>query len=270
MTDSLDVMNVFKLENVCVRRGTKMILDGINWQVNTGERWVILGPNGAGKTTLVQILSGRMHPTKGTVEIIGETLGRVDLQEIRPLVGVASSALDERFEREDNALNVVLSSAYGYLVRGREDYEQEDKERALQLLKKFGVAELWNRRYGTLSTGEKKRVQIARALMSNPEIIILDEPASGLDLKGREELLEDLAKIAFDSGAPVMLLVTHHVEEIPAGFTHMLMLKDGKVNFSGSITETLSENNLSATFDLPIRIVFEGGRWTARISRDRK
>lgn len=260
-------MNVFSLQEVTVKRGNKALLDKVSWQVNEGERWVVLGPNGAGKTTLVQLLAGRLYPTQGEVTIVGEKLGQIDLQQLRPIVGVASSAVDEKIDKDATVLNIVLASAYGYLSRGHENYEHQDQIRAHEILNKFQIAHLADRRYGTLSTGEKKRVQIARALMSNPEILLLDEATSGLDLRGREEIIADLSNFAADEYAPVLVLVTHHVEEIPSGFTHLLMLKEGVVSAKGELAATLSEENLSLTFDIPIHIIYEAGRWSARIVR---
>lgn len=259
-------MKVIEFTDVTVRRGQNILLEDLNWQVELGQNWVVLGPNGAGKTTLVQLIAGRIYPSSGTVQVVEEQLGQVDLQDLRPLVGVASPALDNRFDEDSSAISVVLSSAYGYLRRGRENYEPEDYERAEFLLEKFGVKDIAQRRYGTLSTGEKKRVQIARALMSDPEILVLDEPAAGIDLHGREELLADLTRLAHDPMAPVMVIVTHHVEEIPAGFTHLMLLANGQLQASGTLIDTLNEENLSSTFGIPLEIRAQGHRWTAYLA----
>ena len=258
MGDALEV------SGVSVRRGGRNILDSVNWSVEPGEHWVVLGPNGAGKTTLIQLISGRMHPTVGSVEIIGEQLGHVDLAELRPLVGLASSALDAKIPSNQRVLDVVRTAAYGVTATWKEEYEDVDDDRAHQMLAALGVDHLADRAYSTLSSGEKKRVGIARALMPNPEILVLDEPASGLDLGGRESLLASLTQIINGRYAPVTVLVTHHVEEIPQGFTHAMLLKDGKVYAQGPVGKVMTNANLSAIFGLPVRLVSEGGRFVAR------
>jgi ABC transporter, ATP-binding protein len=256
--------DVLDIRDATVRRGGRTILDSVSWSVDEGQRWVILGPNGAGKTTVVQLVSGRMHPTSGTVTVIGQTLGRVDVNELRPLVGMASSAIDARIPPGERVVDVVRTAAYGRLATWREAYEEVDDRRARRLLADLGVADLAERRFDTISSGERKRVGIARALMPNPEVLVLDEPASGLDLGGREALLSTLTGLAFGRRSPVMVLVTHHVEEIPAGFTHALLLKEGRVFSSGWIGRVLTSDRLSSLFGLPLRVSKEGGRYTAR------
>ncbi|QOR46740.1 ABC transporter ATP-binding protein [Trueperella pecoris] len=256
--------DVLEVNDVIVRRGGRRIIDGIDWSVNEGERWVVLGPNGAGKTTLVRLVSGRMHPTSGKVTIIGEELGHTDVSELYPLVGLSSSALDQRINDAETVLNVVRSAAYGVLGTWKESYEDQDDARALELLAVLGVAELAERTWGTLSSGERKRVGIARALMPDPEVLILDEPASGLDLGGREHLLASLSALAGGIYAPVMVLVTHHVEDIPEGFTHGLLLKDGKVAASGPLEEVMTSQTLSEVFDVEVEVKAEGGRFSAK------
>jgi iron complex transport system ATP-binding protein len=258
MTDVLD------LQDVTIRRGTTTILDGLSWTVREGERWVVLGRNGAGKTTVLQVASGRMHPTSGTADLLGSRLGRVDVFELRPRIGLASAALAERIPGGEIVRDVVLTAAYGVTGRWREAYETVDESRAADLMSAFGVARFADRRYGTLSEGERKRVQIARALMSDPELLLLDEPAAGLDLGGREELVAALAELAADRRSPVLVLVTHHVEEIPPGFTHLLLLADGKVHAAGPVDEVLTSDNLTAAFGTPLQVEQSDGRWTAR------
>lgn len=256
--------DVLDLREVSVRRGAKTILDAVSWSVADGERWVILGRNGAGKTTLLQIAAGRMHPSSGTARVLGERLGAVDVFELRPRVGVASAALADRISGAEMVLDVVLTAAYGMTGRWRERYEALDHERARTLLSVFGVGDLAERTFGTLSEGERKRTQIARALMTDPELLLLDEPAAGLDLGGREELLAALTELALDRRSPVMVLVTHHVEEIPEGFTHVLLLRDGQAHAAGPIDEVLTAQNLTATFGMPLEVERHGRRWAAR------
>lgn len=256
--------DVLQVSNVVVRRGGRHIIDGIDWSVNEGERWVVLGPNGAGKTTLIRLISGRMHPTSGKVTIIGEQLGHTDVSELYPLVGLASSALDQRINDAETVLNVVRSAAYGMVGTWRESYEELDDERALGLLDALGVAGLADQRWGTLSSGERKRVGIARALMPDPEVLVLDEPASGLDLGGREQLLTSLSQLAGGIYAPVIVLVTHHVEDIPQGFTHGLLLKDGQVAAAGELEEVMTSKSLSSVFGVDVDLSLDAGRYTAR------
>jgi iron complex transport system ATP-binding protein len=258
MTDVLD------LDAVTIRRGTTTILDQVSWSVREGERWVVLGRNGAGKTTLLQVASGRMHPTTGTADLLGSRLGRVDVFELRPRIGLSSTALSERIPASESVRDVVLTASYGVTGRWRESYEAADESRAADLLAAFEVSHLADRTFGTLSEGERKRVQIARALMSDPELLLLDEPAAGLDLGGREELVAALAELAADHRSPVLVLVTHHVEEIPPGFTHLLLLRDGKVHAAGPLDEVLTAENLSGAFGLDLVVDRAGSRWTAR------
>lgn len=259
--------DVLEVRNAVVRRGEKNILDGVDWSVDEGQRWVILGPNGAGKTTLIRLVSGRLHPTEGAVSIIGETLGEVDVSELHPLVGLASSALDERINDRERVLDVVRTGAYGVVGKWREEYDALDDERALELLAVLDVGDLKDRRWGTLSSGERKRVGIARALMPDPEILILDEPASGLDLGGRENLLASLSDLAHAKYAPVMVLVTHHVEDIPEGFTHGLLLKNGKVAAEGELDKVMTCEILSEVFGVEVKVSLDDGRYSARAAR---
>ncbi len=256
--------DVLDFAGVGVARGTSILLDDVTWQVEEGERWVILGPNGAGKTTLLQLAAARMHPTRGTATVLGERLGRVDVFELRPRIGLASAALAERIPGGELVRDVVLTASYGVVGRWRESYERMDVSRARRLLNALGAEHLSERTYGTLSEGECKRVLIARALMTDPELMLLDEPAAGLDLAGREDLLNRLGQIAADLEAPALVLVTHHVEEIPPGITDVLLLREGRVIASGPIERTLTEQNLSVTFGLPLQLERHEERWSAR------
>lgn len=256
---------VIDFHDVTVRRGQALLLDRIDWTVEEDERWVVLGPNGAGKTTLMQIAAAQLHPTSGRAGLLEETLGRVDVFDLRPRIGVTSAALAERFPREERVHDIVVSASYGVLGRWREHYDDLDHERATALLRELGVLHLAERTFGTLSEGERKRVQIARALMTDPELLLLDEPAAGLDLGGREDLVSTLSVLAHDAESPATVLVSHHLEEIPPGFTHALLLRAGKVVDAGLLTDVLTEVNLAATFGLPLVVTHtDDDRWTAR------
>ena len=255
---------VIHFSGVTVRRGAATLLEGVDWVVEEDERWVVLGPNGAGKTTLMQVASAQTHPTEGEARILGERLGSTDVFELRPRIGLASAALAERIPRQEKVHDVVMSAAYSVLGRWRESYDAFDRQRADDLMVELGVARLTERTFGTLSEGERKRVQIARALMTDPELLMLDEPAAGLDLGGREDLVATLSVLAMDGVAPAIVLVSHHVEEIPPGFTHVLMMRGGRVTTSGPLERVMTEDALSETFGLPLRLQHEAGRWSAR------
>ncbi|SDJ29391.1 iron complex transport system ATP-binding protein [Frankineae bacterium MT45] len=262
--DAVNPDAVLQLDQVTVRRGDKYLLRDLSWTVELDERWVILGPNGAGKTTLLQVAATNLYPTSGTVHILGERLGAVNVFELRPRIGFASAALAQRIPGNEVVIDVVVSAGYSVIGRWREAYGRLDVRRAARLLERFGVGELADRSYGTLSEGERKRVQIARALMADPEMLLLDEPAAGMDLGGREDLVARLSRMAADPDAPATVLVTHHVEEIPTGFTHAMLLRDGAVVAAGLTHDVLTAEHLSTTFGLPLSIRSEAGRWFAR------
>ena len=255
---------VLELAGVTVRRGGATLLDDVDWTVEEDERWIVLGPNGAGKTTLLQIASAQLHPTTGVAGLLGEVLGTVDVFELRPRIGLTSAALAERIPRQEPVHDVVVSASYSVLGRWREEYHALDHQRAAALLDELGVGRLADRTFGTLSEGERKRVQIARALMTDPELLLLDEPAAGLDLGGREDLVSTLSVLAADEEAPAVVLVSHHVEEIPPGFTHVLMLREGRVVVSGPLERVLTEETLSETFGMALQLEHADGRWAAR------
>ncbi|HET7386422.1 MAG TPA: ABC transporter ATP-binding protein [Nocardioidaceae bacterium] len=255
---------VLELADVTVRRGTATLVEGVDWTVEEDERWVVLGPNGAGKTTLLQVASAQIHPTEGVVGILGEVLGTVDVFELRPRIGLTSASLAERIPREERVHDVVVSASYAVLGRWREHYDDLDHARASALLMEMGADHLSGRTFGTLSEGERKRVQIARALMTDPELLLLDEPAAGLDLGGREDLVSTLSVLAADELSPATVLVSHHVEEIPPGFTHGLLLRGGRVVAAGPLEQVLTEEIVSATFEMPMLLHHEDGRWAAR------
>jgi iron complex transport system ATP-binding protein len=256
--------DVVELADVSVVRSGSHLLRNVTWSVAEGERWVVLGPNGAGKTTMLQVAAARMHPTEGYAAVLGEILGGVDVFELRPRIGLTSAALADRIPRGETVRDVVVTASYAVVGRWREEYESYDTGRADWLLDRLGVAGFADRTFGTLSEGERKRVQIARAMMSDPELLLLDEPAAGLDLGGRESLVATLSAIATDPTSPATVLVTHHVEEIPDGFTHVLLLRAGEVVASGPLPETLTDEALSTCFGLPLSVSSSNGRWGAR------
>ncbi|MEV2279026.1 ABC transporter ATP-binding protein [Nocardiopsis sp. NPDC049922] len=255
---------VVGLNGVTVRRGGAALLDGVDWTVQEGDRWVILGPNGAGKTTLLNVVSSQLFPTEGSVEVLGERLGRVDVFELRPLIGYTSAAVAARVEPGTPVVDLVISAAYGYMGRFREEYGIPDYGRARALLGHWGVGDLADREFHTLSEGERKRVLVARALMADPEMLLLDEPAAGLDLGGREDLVRRLGVLARNEAAPTLVMVSHHVEEIPTGFTHGLFLREGRVVAAGPLDEVMTADTLTDTFGLPLKVERDGDRWSAR------
>ncbi len=256
--------SVLEMSGVTLRRDDNMILRGVDWTVDSGDRWVLLGPNGAGKTTLITLASARMHPTDGQVEVLGSRLGEVDVTDLRIRVGLSSAALADHIPGGERVEDVVMTAAHGVTGRWHEEYEGVDHERASLLLEAFGMTAYRDREFWTLSEGERKRVQIARALMADPELLLLDEPAAGLDLGGREELLVALTELASDRRSPAIVMVTHHVEEIPVGFTHAMLLREGEVVAAGPLAEVLTADNLSRTYGMPVEVQESAGRWTAR------
>ena len=258
------MVEVLGMRAATVIRAGRPILDSVDWSVHDSERWVILGPNGAGKTTLLQLAAAQIHPSRGEVRVLGERMGAVDVFELRPRIGLASAALAERIPPDEIVRDVVITAGWAVTGRWREEYDSTDVNRADAVLEQIGAADLARRTFGTLSEGERKRVQIARALMTDPELLLLDEPAAGLDLGGREDLVTRLAAIAGDRWAPAIVLVTHHVEEIPQGFTHLMLMRDGGIVAAGPIGEVLSGRALTQTFGLPLRAGHVRGRYWAR------
>lgn len=255
---------VLELTQVNVVRGDKNLLKNVNWSVQEGERWIVLGPNGAGKSTLLAIAGARLHPTSGMVDILDEILGAVDVFDLRTRIGVSSASLAHSIPEAEKVRDVVVTAAYAVSGRWREEYDDLDNERADELLSEWGVADLADRRFGSLSEGEKKRALIARALMIDPELLLLDEPGAGMDVAGREDLVSRLSSLADDSSAPATILVTHHLEEIPPGFTHVLMLREGQVIASGPIEQTITAENLEKTYGMTFDLsVTAHGRYSA-------
>jgi iron complex transport system ATP-binding protein len=251
-------------------RGVSRVIDGttilptVDWCVDAGERWVVLGPNGAGKSTLLRIASLWLHPTTGVVRVLGHELGRVDVRELRTRVGFASAAMADLLRPALTARDVVKTARFGALEPWWHEYTPEDAARADALLARVGCAALAGHTFGTLSSGERQRVLLARSLMTDPGLVLLDEPTAALDLAGREQLVATLAALAADPATPPLVLVTHHVEEIPPGFTHALLLGRDGVHAAGPIDEVLDDAALSTLFGLPVRLSREDGRWTAR------
>ena len=252
---------------VTVVREGATLLGGIDWTVCEGERWVLLGPNGAGKTTLLAVAAAVLYPSSGTVDLLGERFGQADLGELRTRVGLSSSSLNDRVPPHERAVDVVITAAHGVLGRWRESYDEGDLRRATDLLGRVGMRSFVDRRYGSMSEGERKRVLLARALMTDPELLLLDEPGAGLDLGGREDLVSRLTDLARYRHAPAQVLVTHHVEEIPPGYTHALLLRGGEVVAAGAADDVLTAGNLSDTFGLPLELSRTEGRFAARRAR---
>lgn len=255
---------VLHFDDVSVIRDGSGILSNVTWAVNSADRWVVLGPNGAGKTTLLQLASSLMHPTSGTATVLDERLGSSDVFELRPRIGFASTALARRIPHDERVLDVVMTSAHAVTGRWNERYDDVDVRRAQRVLREWRLDSFEDRRFSSLSDGEQKRVQIARAIMTDPELLLLDEPAASLDLGAREELMQLLGAYASSAESPAMVMVTHHVEEIPAGFTHALLLADGRITGSGALDDVITAANLTSTFGLTLSVHREGDRFTAR------
>jgi iron complex transport system ATP-binding protein len=253
-----------RLAGVRVVRGGRALLDAVDWTVRAGQRWVVLGPNGSGKTTLLRVASLYLHPSGGQVEVLGERLGRVDVRRHRARIGLVSPALADLLRPDVAAVDVVMAAREAALETWWHTYGPEDRAAALALLDRLGAGSLADRAFGTLSSGERQRVLLARSLWGEPGLVLLDEPTAGLDLGAREDLVGRLAALADDPTTPPTVLVTHHVEEIPAGFTHALLLRDGRVRGQGPIDEVLTAPALSAVFGLPLALDRRAGRFAAR------
>lgn len=265
--DAVDLDLLIDFREVALQRGGRTLVGPISWQVELDERWVVIGPNGAGKTSLLRMAAAMEHPSSGTAFVLGEQLGRVDVSELRQRVGLSSSALAQRVPDDEIVRDLVVSAGYAVLGRWREKYDDVDVVRAVDTLESVGAEHLADRVYRTLSEGERKRVLIARALMTDPELLLLDEPAAGLDLGGREELVARLADLAADPDSPALVLVTHHVEEIPPGFSHCLVLSEGEVVAAGLLADVLTSETLSEAFRQSIVVDTIDGRYFARRAR---
>jgi iron complex transport system ATP-binding protein len=254
------------MDGVGLRRGSRTILRDVDWCVGVGERWVVLGRNGSGKTSLLRVASLALHPTRGSVRVLGELLGRTDVRQVRRRIAISGGGLADQLRAGLPACDLVMTAKYAALEPWWHDYSDGDRERAVHLLKRMQVGHVAHQPFGTLSAGERQRVLLARALMTEPELLLFDEPTAGLDLAGREALVTSLAALAADRTAPAMVLVTHHLEEIPAGFDHVLMLRDGQVLASGPLDDLLDTAHASACFGLELSVERDtaSGRWTAR------
>jgi iron complex transport system ATP-binding protein len=260
---------ILRLSGVSVRRAGSTILGPIDWTIRDGDRWVVVGPNGSGKTTLAQVASTYLWPTTGTVEVLGETLGSVDARELRRRVGYAGAGLESQIDPTLRALDVVVTARHAALAPWWHEFTGEDRARARSLLDDLAVGDLASRPFGTLSSGERRRVQIARALMPDPDLLLLDEPASSLDLGGRETLVNELGRLAKRSRPAAIVLITHHLEEIPEGFGQALVLARGIAVATGPLDDTLDGRALSEAFGLPIGVARVDGRWRAWLDGDR-
>lgn len=257
------MVNVLRFTDVTYVRNGRPILDGVNWEVDSSERWVILGPNGAGKTTLLRLATANDYPSTGSVDVLEQRLGKFDIWEMRNRLGFASSATARRIPAGETVRNLVLTAAYGVEGRWNEQYDEHDARQADRILAEWNLLSLADNQFGTLSDGERKRAMIARAVMTDPELLLLDEPSASLDLGARESLIALLSGYARSPYSPGMIMVTHHVEEIPPGFTHVLLLRDGKVQAAGPIEETLTAAALEETFGMEFSLTKENGRFSA-------
>jgi iron complex transport system ATP-binding protein len=242
------------MQQVSFIRDDRAILSSINWSVRADERWLVLGANGSGKTTLVRLASLYEHPSSGHLEVLGETLGRTDVRVLRRRVGVMSAAIASQLRPQLPAIDVVVTARYAALETWWHTYTDDDYAAARTCMARMGVEQYAERSLGTLSSGEQQRVLLARALMNEPGLLVLDEPSARLDLGGREHLVNALAELTLDLSAPPLVLVTHHVDEVPPGMTHCLLLKDGKILESGPIDDVLTANSLSECFELTLSL----------------
>jgi iron complex transport system ATP-binding protein len=255
-----------RFDRVGLNRSSTPVLHDVSWEVRQGERWVLLGPNGSGKTTMLQLASGYLHPTRGSVEVLGERLGHTDVRALRRLVSLVSASLARAIDPRLTALEVVVAGGDGALEPWWRDYPATDWEEARALLADAGAAYLAGRAFGKLSEGERQQALLARALMGSPQLVLLDEPCAGLDMGARERLLARLSELAGLSGTPPLVMVTHHVEEVPAGFTHAMLLRQGRPVCTGPIASTLTAEQLSRCFAVPLELSYERGRWSSRLS----
>lgn len=252
------------LADVAVVRQGRALLDGVSWTVRPGERWVLLGPNGSGKTTLLRVAGLWLRPTRGAVAVDGLVSGRTDVRSLRARIGFTSIALSDSLRADVDALDVVMTGRRAQLEAWWATWTDEDREAARSEMERVGVAHLAGRTFGTLSAGERQRVLLARALAGTPALLLLDEPAAGLDLGAREDLVDRLSALAADPRSPATVLVTHHPEEVPPGYTHALLLRDGRAVAAGPIREVVADGPMSDAFALDLAVTWEAGRVSAR------
>jgi iron complex transport system ATP-binding protein len=266
MTDSDG--EVIGIHGVSVVRSGNLLLDDVEWRVRNGERWVLLGPNGSGKTTLISVAATYLWPSRGRVSILGQAVGSVDVRQLRTRIGIVSASLEVRIPPQLSALDVVVAGATGATAPWWDRPAQGARQRAVERLDLVGCAALRDRRFELLSSGERQRVQIARALMLDPALLLLDEPAAGLDLGAREQLAVLLSRLNADPGLLATVVVTHHVEEIAPGTTHALVLRSGRVVAAGPAADVVAGPVLTEAFGLPLRVDRLGGRFTAQAIAD--
>ena len=257
---------VIDFNNVSVIREKRAILNNVDWQVEANQRWVVIGPNGAGKTTLLRVAAAQIHPSSGQAEILGERLGEINVFDLRTRIGFASSALASHIPNSESVVDAVMTASYAVTGRWNEKYDDIDERRARRVLSEWQLSDFADRAFGTLSDGERKRAQIARSVMPDPELLLLDEPVSSLDLAAREQTLSIISQYAQSPFAPAMVMVTHHLEEIPAGFTHALIIREGQIFAAGEINSTLTSEKISEAFGFNLVVTQEGGRFRARSS----
>ncbi len=255
---------VLDFNNVTVLRDKKPVLSNVDWQVESDQRWVIIGPNGAGKTTLLRVAASQIQPSTGTAIVLGQTLGKVNVFELRTRIGFASNALSSHIPNSETVLNSVMTAIYAVTGRWNEEYDEIDVRRAMRVLNEWHLSELADRAFGTLSDGERKRAQIARSVMPDPELLLLDEPVASLDLAAREQTISLIGAYASEPAAPAIVMVTHHLEEIPEGFTHALIVSGGQVHAAGPIEQTLTSDKLSGAFGVSITVELVDGRYRAK------
>ena len=255
---------VLDFNNVTVLRDKKPVLSNVDWQVESDQRWVIIGPNGAGKTTLLRVAASQIQPSTGTAIVLGQTLGKVNVFELRTRIGFASNALSSHIPNSETVLNSVMTAIYAVTGRWNEEYDEIDVRRAMRVLNEWHLSELADRAFGTLSDGERKRAQIARSVMPDPELLLLDEPVASLDLAAREQTISLIGAYASEPAAPAIVMVTHHLEEIPEGFTHALIVSGGQVHAAGPIEQTLTSDKLSGAFGVSISVELVDGRYRAK------
>lgn len=251
------------LGDVSLIREGRPILDGVNWSVGAEERWVVLGRNGSGKSSLLKIASLYLHPSSGTVDVLGERLGRTDVRALRKRIGVASAGMADQLRSDLRTIDVVMTAKNAALEPWWHQYDDDDRNRAAECLEQMEIGALGQRNFSSLSSGERQRVLLARTLMTEPGLLLLDEPTAGLDLAGREELVSSLGILVAGERTPATVLVTHHVEEIPDGFTNLLLLREGRVLAAGPLDEVLSAEALSECFGMELGLEHRHGRWWA-------